>query len=84
MRRRTKQRRSNYSFFHMMMLLGSSYMAMMLTSWNVVGSNTDSIKTMENGNISMIAKFLSEFVCILLYFWTLIAKYICRDRDFGE
>jgi len=73
-----------YTFFHLMMLFGSGYLAMLLTSWSVAGSSSESnLTTFDSGLGPMWAKFSSELLCIALYFWTLIAPYACPNR-FGS
>ncbi|CUI12368.1 serine incorporator protein, putative [Bodo saltans] len=72
---------NSFQFFHLMMMMGSCYMAMLLTSWAITGahgidSNADS------GKASMGAKFTSEFLAALLYIWTLAAPMLFPDREF--
>jgi serine incorporator 1/3 len=72
---------NSFQFFHLMMMMGSCYVAMLLTSWSITGahgidSNADS------GKASMGAKFSSEFLAALLYIWTLAAPLIFPDREF--
>ncbi|KAI3386366.1 hypothetical protein SNEBB_005999 [Seison nebaliae] len=64
----------NYSFFHLLCLLGSLYMMMSLTNWN---------STKPNSMAPFWIKVSSSWVCILLYLWTTVNKLIC-DRDFGD
>jgi hypothetical protein len=73
----------SFAFFHVQMLLGSCYLAMLITNWTVVGS--DSLATLQSTDYEapMWAKLGSEFVCILLYVWTLIAPIVCKDRNFS-
>jgi len=66
------------------MMLGSCYLAMLLTNWTVVGSSSmETMQPNDNSQGPFWAKLSSEFVCILLYVWTLIAPLLCRDREFG-
>lgn len=73
----------SYQFFHLMMMMGSCYLAMLLTSWSVTGSSTSTLANVDSGMAPMWAKFSSELVCIVLYLWTLAAPYIFKDRAFG-
>lgn len=73
----------SYQFFHFMMMMGSCYLAMLLTSWSIAGSTTSSLATVDTGAAPMWAKFSSELICILLYCWTLAAPYIFKDRTFA-
>lgn len=73
---------ASFSFFHVIMMMGSCYLAMLLTDWSVVGS--DSMATIRSDQYvaPFWAKLSSMFVCILLYTWSLIAPMVCKDRDF--
>jgi hypothetical protein len=74
---------SSFSFFHVIMMMGSCYLAMLLTNWTIVGSDSMATIDPNSDNAPMWAKLTSMFVCILLYVWTLVAPMIFRDRDFG-
>lgn len=64
------------------MMLGSAYLAMLLTDWTILGSSH--MAELQGGSTApMWAKFSSELLCILLYAWTLLAPVLCRDREFG-
>jgi len=75
---------SSFSFFHVIMMMGSCYLAMLLTNWTIVGSDSMATIDPNSDNAPMWAKLTSMFVCILLYVWTLVAPMIFRDRDFGR
>jgi len=73
---------ASFSFFHVQMMLGSAYLAMLLTDWTILGSSH--MAELQGGSTApMWAKFSSELLCILLYAWTLLAPVLCRDREFG-
>jgi hypothetical protein len=74
---------ASFSFFHVQMLLGSCYLAMLLTNWTILGSTTMKELKPNDYEGGYWAKLSSEIVCILLYLWTLLAPFICRDRDFN-
>eukprot|EP01119_Soliformovum_irregulare_P017847 TRINITY_DN5364_c0_g1_i1.p1 TRINITY_DN5364_c0_g1~~TRINITY_DN5364_c0_g1_i1.p1 ORF type:complete len:305 (+),score=42.71 TRINITY_DN5364_c0_g1_i1:285-1199(+) len=70
-------KRYNVTFFHLSFACGSMYMAMLFTSWN----NADQSQRIDVGPASMWIKITSQWLCILFYFWSLIAPLICRSRD---
>ena len=70
----------NFSFFHLMMTLGSGYLAMLLTSWRITDAQGSNTQGTDSGEAAMWAKFGSELLCILLYTWTLIAPTVCKSR----
>ena len=74
---------ANFSFFHLIMMLGACYMAMLVTSWQISGTEGTGIAGVDSGATPMWVKFATEMVCIVLYFWTLIAPILCGDRDFS-
>ena len=66
-----------------MMTVCTFYMAMLLTDWSTQpvnqpdGSYATSLGT-------FWVKIGSQWVCLLMYAWTLLAPYLLRDvRDFG-
>lgn len=72
----------SYQFFHLMMTMGSCYLAMLLTSWAITGSSGIGEST-DSGKASMGVKIGSGMLCIVFYMWTLVAPKLCPDRDFG-
>lgn len=74
---------ANFSFFHLIMMLGSCYMAMLVTSWQISGTGGTGISGVDSGTTPMWVKFGTELACILLYLWTLIAPVLCGDREFS-
>jgi len=67
--------------FHLVMATCSMYLAMLLTSW---GSSTESSGTSYDlSDTAMWIKIVTQWVCILLYAWTLLAPYVLQDRDFS-
>lgn len=73
---------SNFAFFHLVMMLGSCYMAMLVTSWEISGTSGTGVAGVDSGAAPMWVKFGTELACILLYIWTLIAPVLCGERDF--
>jgi len=76
----------SFRVYHLVMLLCSVYMAMLLTDW---GDSMDAPagKRYNLGVASAWVQLASNWVCSLLYLWTLvipwIAHHCCPDRDFG-
>lgn len=70
----------SYSLFHCMLLLASFFTMMTLTHWYRPSSDF----THMNANLpAMWVKVSSSWVCLLLYFWTLVAPVVLGDRDFN-
>lgn len=75
--------------FHLVMMFGSIYMAMLLTAWGdessaaASGDGDISIDSGDKGHNSMWAKIISQWMTILLYIWTLVAPSLFPDRDFS-
>lgn len=59
-------------YFHIMFALGGMYMSMFYTNWALT-------YTLSNTSI----KIISQWVCGILYLWTLIAPVMLVDRDFS-
>jgi len=67
--------------FHLIMVFGSFYMAMLLSNWGVQDPTKhtgDGLSTTGNKWIIISAQWFA----LLLYFWSLIAPKVCTDRDF--
>lgn len=68
--------------FNVVMVLISMFYAMMLTNWgdiNVDGESSDP----KNGWTAMWLTTTGQWVCFIIYGWTLIAPRIFPDRDFS-
>ncbi|KAI9463308.1 serine incorporator/TMS membrane protein [Lactarius psammicola] len=78
--------RYNYSWFHIIFVLGAMYVAMLLTDWNVIRANTSSPSTevddvyIGRSETAMWMRVVSSWVCILLYIWSLLAPVLMPDR----
>lgn len=66
--------------FHLIMMLGGLYLAMLLTNW---GEPTASATgNPELSQASMWVRIVSQWLIWLLYIWSLIAPSCCPGRDF--
>ncbi|XP_055339826.1 probable serine incorporator isoform X2 [Paramacrobiotus metropolitanus] len=74
----------SYSFFHMMMLLGTLYVMMTITNWLNPESAGQGVENIAISKPSAWVKISSSWVCVLLYVWTLIAPVIFKDREFSN
>ncbi|QRV89754.1 membrane protein [Ceratobasidium sp. AG-Ba] len=79
--------RYNYSWFHIIFVMGSMYVGMLLTDWNVVSTrplpdNPDPNQDVYIGRseTAMWMRVVSSWVCILLYIWSLVAPVFFPDR----
>lgn len=71
----------SYSFLHFMFALASLYVMMTLTSWYKPSS---SLENWQTSQAAMWVKISSSWVCILIYFWTLVAPAVLADREWGN
>lgn len=74
----------SYSYFHFTFFLASMYLGMILTNWNIgaVVAASDQ-KGLDSGTVAVWVKIGSQWVCMLLYFWSLVAPFVLKNRDFG-
>jgi len=78
--------RYNYSWFHIIFVLGAMYVAMLLTDWNVIraGSSSPSAEGEDfyigRSETAMWMRIVSSWVCMLLYIWSLLAPVYMPDR----
>lgn len=78
--------RYNYSWFHIIFVLGAMYVAMLLTDWNVIHSNPSSPSTdgddvyIGRSETAMWMRIVSSWVCMFLYTWSLLAPVFMPDR----
>ena len=87
-------------YFHLMMAAVALYIAMLLTEFSSVPAEVNGVPLSRNDiekweanppewkAASMIATFWvkvgSQWACLLMYAWTLLAPYLLREsRDFG-
>jgi hypothetical protein len=82
--------RYNYSWFHIIFVIGAMYVAMLLTDWNVVSNKPIDGPVDPNSDVyigrsetAMWMRVVSSWVCMTLYAWSLIAPVIMPDR-FGD
>jgi hypothetical protein len=71
--------------YHGMMAMAALYMAMLLTEWSDVAADAppDDFKAGRNPE-SLWIKIASQWVCLAIYAWSLLAPYLLRNhRDFG-
>lgn len=70
-----KQRlRKSHCFFHIVMTLAACYYAMLFTNW----SHGEEIDT--KGEAAAWINMGSQWACIFLFWWTLLAPLICPSR----
>jgi len=75
--------------YHLMMVIVALYMAMLLSDWSVEpvekhAAGGSSVPAFNKSAESFWVKIASQWVCLLMYAWTLLAPYLLRDvRDFG-
>jgi len=82
-------------YYHVMMIACSLYMAMLLTDWSSMPAEKNGVPAVEIldevrqtrygvDSVSFWVKIVSQWICMLMYGWTLLAPYCLKDvRDFG-
>lgn len=70
----------NYSFFHMVFALASTYIAMLMTGW---GAGSETKHLMDIGWASVAMKLVTQWATGLLYIWVLVAPKVLQDRSFA-
>ncbi|KAF7975713.1 hypothetical protein HWV62_8671 [Athelia sp. TMB] len=80
--------RYNYTWFHVIFAIGTMYVGMLLTDWNVVSktatpSDADDVVYIGRSETAMWMRIVSSWICILLYSWSLLAPVLLPDR-FGD
>ncbi|OQS02657.1 hypothetical protein THRCLA_04983 [Thraustotheca clavata] len=60
--------------FHLIMVFGGLYMAMVLTQWGSLHG--------QHNDVNMWVQIVSQWVVLLLYLWTLIAPRLLLNREF--
>ncbi|KAJ9442763.1 putative serine incorporator [Diplonema papillatum] len=71
----------NYLFFHCVMVLGSMYMAMILTSWKLQPGDMDDGQV-NHGATTMWVQIGSQWLATAAFIWSLLAPVCMKDRDF--
>jgi len=72
----------NYSWFHIIFVMGAMYVGVLLTDWNVVLKSTleDQEVYIGRSDAAMWMRVVSSWACILLYSWSLLAPVVLPDR----
>ncbi|DBA86260.1 hypothetical protein WJX77_011720 [Trebouxia sp. C0004] len=74
-------------FFHAIFGLASAYLCMLYISWNLdtlPSLSGDGKFQVDLGWIAVWVKMASQWCCVVLYIWTLLAPRILRNRDFTD
>lgn len=70
----------NPAFFHAVFALASCYLAMVLTNWSL--SDGPNPWQIDRGAFSSWVRISSQWLCAIVYTWTLLAPSILRNRIF--
>jgi len=73
---------ASYFGYHVRMLIIAMYMAMLLTDWGVAPESSASGATYSIGYASAWLQMSANWLCSLLYMWTLVAPKLFPNRDF--
>ena len=70
-----------YYIFHMIMMIASIYMGMLLTDWGTKHNIKGDIN-ITGGQTSMWIKITSQWITMISYSWTLVARRCLSNRNF--
>ncbi|CDW84436.1 UNKNOWN [Stylonychia lemnae] len=73
---------SSTLIFQFIMLLASLYYPMLITNWGDPKINDNKSNFFQANWISFWVKLCSQWVCIALYSFSLLAPLLCKNRDF--
>lgn len=76
------ERRGLFAQVSVVFLLISAYYAMVLTNWATERDGKD-VSSQKEGEAAMWLQATAQWICLLMYIWTLVAPDIFPDRDFG-
>lgn len=68
--------------FNVVMVLISMFYGMMLTNWGDINTDGESSDP-KNGWTAMWLTTTGQWVCFIIYGWTLVAPLVFPDRDFS-
>lgn len=68
--------------FHALMASASMYLCMLMSAWGSQ-SSAEGGAHMDLSTTNMWIKIVTQWICILLYTWTLLAPVICTNRTFA-
>ena len=69
--------------YHLKLMSIAMYMSMLLTDWGVPGTQTGVHIQYNVGYATAWLQLSINWLCCLLYLWTLVAVKLCPDRDFS-
>jgi hypothetical protein len=81
------EQNASFFYFHIFMIMCSTYMAMTLSGWNTIRTD-DNFSDLELGYDfgknwrSVYIKIVFLITTISLYFWSLVAPIVCNEREF--
>ena len=68
-------------YFHGVMILACCYYAMLLSNWGDPTVNNDKTNYFKANEFSVWMKLLSQFICYLIFLWSLIGPIVMPDRE---
>jgi len=72
----------SYTFFHIVFVLASAYLAMLVTNWAGLSVPVDGVAVIGASLGAVWVKVVSGWVVCGLYCWTLVAPIVLQDRSF--
>lgn len=76
----------SYSFFHFIFVIGSMYLAMLITNWDAIvydGTGGGNELGVGKSMAAVWVKICSGWIVLLMYTWTLVAPFLFPDRDWN-
>jgi len=72
----------SYAFFHATFSMAAMYICMLLTAWGTL-DGVEKELAVTSSMTSVWTKFVTAWICLLLYAWTLVAPILLPDREFS-
>ncbi|KAJ9061501.1 Membrane protein tms1 [Entomophthora muscae] len=71
----------SYALFHLVFAMATMYVALLLTNWNSLSSESKEFIDIGRSYAAMWVKIVSGWICYSLYIWSLVAPIILPDRE---
>lgn len=70
----------SYALFHLVFAVATMYVALLLTNWNTISSDSKDFIDIGRSAAAMWVKIVSGWICYALYLWSLVAPIVLPDR----
>ncbi|KAI0229868.1 Membrane protein tms1 [Massospora cicadina] len=70
----------SYALFHLVFAIAAMYVALLLTNWNSISSNSDDFISIGRSYPAMWVKVVSSWIGYSLYLWSLVGPIVLPER----